>query len=170
MTCPDETTVVRLLQRDLPKDRVAELEEHFDRCALCRALIARLVQASSVVPATSATVPADAARLPAPHRLPPGASIHRYRIAEIIGEGGMGVVYRAEDPDLGRAVAIKMVHPRLLAELEPALARARLLREAHALAALNYPNVLTVYDVGTWGDDVFIAVELVEGQTLRTWL
>jgi tetratricopeptide (TPR) repeat protein/predicted Ser/Thr protein kinase len=96
--------------------------------------------------------------------LPP--QIGRYAIIERVGAGGMGLVYRAHDPELDRVVALKIVRPGKRDEE----ATARLAREARALAQLAHPNVIPVYDVGTVGDQVFVAMEFVEGRTLTKWL
>ncbi|HKD42693.1 MAG TPA: serine/threonine-protein kinase, partial [Myxococcaceae bacterium] len=96
-----------------------------------------------------------------------GTSIDRFLVIEPLGEGGMGVVYAAYDPELDRKVAIKLLHPRVG---DSADLRARLLREAQAMARLSHPNVVSVYDVGTFKDDVFVAMEFVDGRTLRAWL
>jgi tetratricopeptide (TPR) repeat protein len=96
-----------------------------------------------------------------------GATVGRYVILGRVGAGGMGVVYSAYDPDLDRRVAIKLLRLR---GASPSRHRARLLREAQALAKLGHPNVVSVYDVGTVGDEVYIAMEFVEGQTLTAWL
>src|SRR5262245_59884870 len=90
----------------------------------------------------------------------------RYLVLDELGRGGMAVVYRAYDPELDRRIALKLIHQR-----DPeARASQRLLREAQALAQLSHPNVVAVYDVGTYGSSVFMAMELVEGTTLRRWL
>jgi serine/threonine protein kinase len=81
----------------------------------------------------------------------------------------MGVIYRARDPSLDRQVAVKCVRPSRRSSSLPR-ARERLMREAQALAQLSHPNVVAVYDVGVSGDDVFIAMELVAGQSLKSWL
>jgi tetratricopeptide (TPR) repeat protein len=96
-----------------------------------------------------------------------GSTISRYVVLERIGQGSMGVVYAAYDPELDRQVALKLLRPegRHVEEL-----RRRLLREAQALARLSHPNVVAVHDVGVCGDDVFLALELVEGTTLANWL
>ena len=94
-------------------------------------------------------------------------AVGRYRIDGRVGAGGMGVVYRAHDPDLDRPVAVKLLHADAASD---DTARARMLREARALAKLSHPNVITVYDVGTAGDQVFVAMELVHGDDLRRWL
>jgi tetratricopeptide (TPR) repeat protein len=96
-----------------------------------------------------------------------GAAVGRYLVLDRIGAGGMGVVYAAYDPELDRRVALKLLRPdRFTGEVD----RLRLLREAQALARLADPNVVAVYDAGTFGDRVFVAMELVEGETLRQWL
>src|SRR5690606_45712 len=95
--------------------------------------------------------------------LPANTVIGRYVVIEPIGSGGMGVVYLAFDFALGRRVAVKLVRQRSGA---PASGGARLLREARAAAKLSHPNIITVHDVGTFGGQVFIAMEFVEGGTL----
>jgi serine/threonine protein kinase len=92
--------------------------------------------------------------------------VGRYQIQGRIGAGGMGVVYRAHDPELVRDVAVKLLNTDATSTKDPATARARLVREARAMARLAHPNVLHVYDVGTTDDGVFIAMELVEGKSL----
>ena len=100
--------------------------------------------------------------------LVPGTRIGRYVVNAKLAQGGMGVVYRAHDPELGRDVALKLVRVRANTDTLP-IARERLMREAQALAQISHPNVIAVHDVGTHGRDVFIAMELVAGQALRAW-
>jgi predicted Ser/Thr protein kinase len=94
--------------------------------------------------------------------LTPGAKLGRYEVVAKLGRGAMGVVYRARDPELGRELALKVMRAS-------GDAGERLLGEAQALAQVNHPNVVTVHDVGRVGDDVFVAMELLEGVTLSTW-
>jgi len=106
--------------------------------------------------------------------LPPlarGERIGRYIVIDVLGRGGMGIVYLAYDPDLDRRIAVKVLRPTDTSDDSGLSAgRERLLREAQALAQLSHPNVVSVYDVGVANDDVFVAMELVEGDTLRTWV
>jgi serine/threonine protein kinase len=118
------------------------------------------------------TVVVDQAPEPRPEAptLEPGATVGRYRIRSELGSGGMGVVYRAHDPHLERDVALKILRPDRHEGTDGSLHTARMIREARALAQLSHPNVVSIFDVGVADGSVFIAMELVEGQTLRTWL
>ena len=88
----------------------------------------------------------------------------RFELEEVLGKGGMGVVHAAFDPELERRVAVKVLHGK------NADARARLLREARAMAKLSHANVITVFDVGTADGEDFVAMELIEGGTLGEWI
>ncbi len=104
----------------------------------------------------------------APAVEPPPRQIGRFAVTGTLGAGGMGVVYQAEDPTLGRAVAIKLLRAGRDGTAAAASA-SRLLREAQALARLSHPNVVTIYEAGTDGDRVYLAMELITGTTARAW-
>ncbi len=118
---------------------------------------------------TAETVPAerrDRKRAVAEAMLERGEALGRYVILDVLGAGGMGVVYTAYDPSLDRKVAIKIMRAKYRAEE----GKVRMQREAHALARLSHPNVVAVHDVGTFGGRVFVAMEFVEGVSVREWL
>ncbi|MCA9708302.1 MAG: serine/threonine protein kinase [Myxococcales bacterium] len=96
--------------------------------------------------------------------------VGRFVVLRRVGHGGMGVVYAAHDPELDRKVAVKLVDDGGGDGSGPTEAHRELLREARAAAALTHPNVVTVYEVGLEGDAVFLAMEYVDGPTLRRWL
>lgn len=101
---------------------------------------------------------------------PDPIKIDRYVILERLGSGGVGMVYAAYDPELDRRVALKLLRPQSgFGSSSSADARTRLRREAQAMAQLNDPHVITVYDVGDVGDEVYISMELVDGEDLSRW-
>ncbi|MBL4635513.1 MAG: serine/threonine protein kinase, partial [Kofleriaceae bacterium] len=97
-----------------------------------------------------------------------GELLAEYVVQEKLGEGGMGVVLKAWDPDLRRPIAIKLLRPETYSQGDTG--RKRLIREAQAMARICHENVVTIYHIGTFTGRVFIAMEFVDGGTLRTWL
>jgi serine/threonine protein kinase len=113
--------------------------------------------------------PARASKPAEPEYLERGTLVGRYVVLDRLGEGGMGVVYRAYDPELDRKLAIKLLQAKPGGSSGGGASW--LVREAQALARLSHPNVVAVHDVGSLpGDQVFVAMELVDGTTLRAWL
>src|SRR6185437_16575645 len=96
----------------------------------------------------------------------PGTAVGRYLLLERVGAGGMGNVYAAYDPKLGRRVALKLMSERVASPI----AAARFAREAQAVARLSHPNVIAIHDTGEFADRVYLAMEFVEGQTAADWL
>ena len=155
--CPEEETLLAFVEGGLRGDALAALDGHLDRCALCSEVVAAFGAGSRDA------VSGERARSSGPER---AEQIGRFLVLEPIGEGAMGVVWAAYDPELDRRVAIKLLH----AHRDDARGRTRLAREAKAMAKLSHPNVVTVYDVGVHADAVYVAMELVEGTSLRAWL
>ncbi|MGN6104492.1 MAG: protein kinase domain-containing protein [Kofleriaceae bacterium] len=164
MACPDEAELSGFLRRDLAATRSSELEAHFDRCADCRQLVFALAIDGSQ-PSAAPSAPTDTGD----DALAEGARLGRFQITGPLARGAMGVIYRAHDPTLRRDVALKLLHVEQHTALA-ADAQTRMLREAQGLARLEHPNVVTVFDAGLHGDQVFIAMELIEGATLERWL
>ena len=115
---------------------------------------------------TASATPDDGVGGPV-RRLPRGATLGRYVVLDCLGSGGMGVVYRAHDFALDRRVSLKLLRS---GGKDAEARRERLIVEAQALARVSHPNVLAVHDVGTWDDEVYLALEHVEGETLAEWV
>ena len=147
--CLDEATIAALLDGGLAEDSatLVRIENHADRCPSCRMLLVHLAREAAPRPAQT-------------------APFGRFVIVERIGAGSMGTVYSAHDPNLDRKIALKllMLGP---ADAPSSARRARFVREAKTMARLCHPNVVQVFEVGNVGEQLFIAMELVEGATLR---
>jgi len=124
------------------------------------------------VPNEGTATDASASRRDPPELLDVGDHIGRYELLSVLGAGGMGVVYRARDPDLERDVALKLLRTPAAGSSDASSTQPerRLLREARAMAKLVHPNLVTVFDVGTYEGRVFVAMEYVEGLTLKQWV
>lgn len=176
-SCPDEDQVSAYVGGGLEPDLHAATEAHLDGCESCSQVVAELVRifadepsGPSLLSSGSLTRTEGGAPEPrdGPELLAPGSAIGRYRTLECVGIGGMGVVYAAYDPHLDRRVALKLLLD--VGSENGARKRARLLREAQSMAKLTHTNVITVHDVGTWHGQVFVAMEFVEGGTLKSWI
>jgi tetratricopeptide (TPR) repeat protein len=164
MDCPSPETFLAFVDGAASADR-SSVEAHLADCHTCRELCALMFALRTG--ATSMPTTAAAWR----PLLSPCTRVGRYLIVEQLGAGAMGNVYSAYDPELDRRVAIKLIRssPSGSADDRQQL-RARLLREAQALARINHANVVNVFDAGEYQDDVFIAMELVDGTTLAAAL
>jgi serine/threonine protein kinase/tetratricopeptide (TPR) repeat protein len=149
--CPPEDRLVDL-SRGVAGDDAEALREHLDECASCRIAVARLL-ASAPVADRCGTLVAG-----------------RYRLGRALGKGGMGEVHEAWDETLERRVAVKTIGARTgVASIDGEQDVARLVRESKAMARVRHPNVVTVFDAGSWEGRAFVVMELVEGHTLRSW-
>jgi tRNA A-37 threonylcarbamoyl transferase component Bud32 len=165
-TCLSDDTLAAFAEGRLAVDGHAGIEEHLADCPDCRAV---LVQAAGAERTRGGSSSGPSAAEVDAEVLPPGARVGRYVVRELIGRGAMGAVYAANDPDLDRRLAVKVVRANALSDAARQRTRTRLLREAQAMARLSHPEVITVYDVGAFGNELFVAMEYVEGETLRHW-
>ena len=150
------------LDGTLPHAVRARVTNHIASCSACGELT---IRAAADV-ASNSRPPGSEGR-PFVGQLTPGSRVDRYQVLGAIGRGGMSEVYAAYHPDLDRRIALKVVNESGADAPEQ---RARLLREARAIARLSHPNVVAVYDAGTVGDRVYIAMEFVAGETVDAWL
>jgi tetratricopeptide (TPR) repeat protein/predicted Ser/Thr protein kinase len=166
----DEDRLLQLTLGQLDDAAAAEAAAHLEECGDCARRKERLYSIVFAQTQAGGSTYGAATRSDAPSGDPPlirGTALGRYVILERLGVGGMGEVFAAYDPHLDRKVALKLLRGGALSAEE---GRARLLREAQAMARLQHPNVVTVHDVGVLGDRIFIAMEFIEGQTLTNWL
>ncbi len=159
MTHLPEEVLARVAHGELQPDPAQA--SHLQVCQECTAIVSGLMRAQSGSGLEmTARSPGGSGGVSVVHEF-----IGRYQVTRLLGEGAMGRVFEALDPELGRHVAIKVVRGASSSEL-----RARLLREAQTAARLKHPNIVTVYDAGTVGEEVFVAMELVTGGSLRGWV
>ncbi len=149
--CPPDDMLSAFVEGSLAPADSAEIDAHLDGCAACMAVVGAV---------------ADNSHDPTLDPARPVERIDRYVVERVLGVGAMGRVYAAFDPRLGRRVALKVLRETRGVD---GVEGTRLLREAQALARLSHPNVVEVFDVGRVGARVYIAMELVEGTTLREW-
>jgi tetratricopeptide (TPR) repeat protein/predicted Ser/Thr protein kinase len=163
MQCIDENQLLAFADGRLRDEELSAVEVHLDSCPTCQEALALL---QPLNPSSASAPLSQNTRAP----LARGAAIGRYMVLHALGRGGMGVVYTAYDPELERKVALKVVRPSGFVEAGANEGATRLRREAQVLARLSHPNVIAVYDVGTFDEQLFIAMELVDGVTLAEWL
>ncbi|HEY6179059.1 MAG TPA: protein kinase, partial [Kofleriaceae bacterium] len=182
--CPTAERIAGFIDGELSPSAERMLERHLAACPPCRKLVSALCQADSrigcdrassiaetiVDPASRSTGGAGDDPAPREPALVAGTRIGRYTILERIGAGGMGVVYAALDPELDRKVAIKILRGDGSDARSRTEREARLRDEARAMAQLAHPNVVAVFEIDRFHDQVFLVMELVAGQTLAQWL
>jgi len=175
--CLADDVLLRFVERRLSADERPRVEAHLADCSPCRALIAEAARHYFDAPAegggadgdTASTWPRTGAEPVTRRVLRAGHRVGRYVVERVLGAGGMGVIYAADDPQLGRKVALKVLRPDV-GGADELRWQERLQREARAMAKIAHPNVMVVFDTGVHDGDVFIAMELVEGNTLRSWM
>ncbi|AKF81085.1 serine/threonine protein kinase [Myxococcus fulvus 124B02] len=165
MECIETRRLFAFAQGELDVEATHEVEQHLDSCASCRALLAEAARSRDEEASPPSSTPATPTS--APSWIERGALLGRYVVLERIGAGGMGVVHAAYDPELDRRVALKLIRIDSSSSAHLERAQARLLREAQATARVIHPHVITIHDVGRFGEHVFLAMELVDGTTLR---
>ncbi|HXK18242.1 MAG TPA: protein kinase [Polyangiaceae bacterium] len=155
--CVDDETLFAFARGQLAATELQHVEAHLKDCADCRAVLAEAARSLE-----SGTLEAAGSDGGGP------SSIARYQIMTLLGAGAAGVVYRAFDPQLKRAVALKLLRPELHGT-SPEQSE-RMLREAQAMARLSDPHVVAVYDVGLHEGSVYLVMEFIDGHTLSAWL
>jgi serine/threonine-protein kinase len=151
VACPPADVVAAFAAGSLAVDEVTALEDHLGSCSRCAAAVAHLGRATYSVTTAGAVLSA-------------GTTVDRYQILSLVGRGAFGRVYAAYDPKLDRKIALKLVALRRPENEEP------LLREARAMAGLSSPHVVAVHDAGIADGFLYIAMEYVDGMTLRAWI
>ncbi len=192
MKCVDPNTIVDILEGRVSEEVRAEFDAHVDECSQCRRLMAQLAAGSDVRKRTpksptntdgsseptkhlksqkssppqhgAAATVKEGASYESPPLFRAGAEIDHFRVMRVLGRGGMGEVYLARDTKLGRKVALKVVQPTLV-DSKSALLRFQ--REARATAKLSHPNIVAIHAVGEHHDRPYVALEYVQGETLR---
>jgi hypothetical protein len=150
-----ERAIVAYAHGSVSQEERESIGRHIGECALCRKVVSAVEMSQTLAAGAGATA-----------ALAPETRVGRYVVKRCLGEGAMGTVYEAVDPDLDRHVALKLLRDRHDTED----LQARLLHEAKAMARVSHPEVVGVYDIGTFGDQIFLAMELVRGGTVREWL
>ena len=169
--CPPDDVLGALVQRVLPDAESEVVRTHIDECEMCAQAMIAAVRGRAIDTGAAPTLALGTPNMSPRIKLsePPrvGSKIGRYELRALLGAGGMGHVYEAYDGELDRAIALKVLRPELA--VAQALAD-RLLRESRLMAKVVHPSVITVYDVGREGDTVFIAMELIRGETLGAYV
>jgi tetratricopeptide (TPR) repeat protein len=161
--CPPDEALILFAARMMAAGEAAAFSRHMVACETCRSRVAALGETPGVdeeraLPRLASLDPVAAI----------GQRIGRFTLTRLLGRGGMGEVWAARDPELEREVAIKLLYVDFGGMGQDRQVRLR--REAQAMARVNHPNIVRIYELGADGDRLFCAMELVEGETLRRWL
>ena len=168
--CPSDDVLGALVQQVLGDVESERVRLHIDECGACAQAVLAAVRGGALDTAMAPTLALGTPSLigiELSETVAIGGKIGRYDVRALLGAGGMGHVYEAYDTELDRAIALKVLRPEL------AIAQTltdRLVRESRLMAKVSHPAVITVYDVGRDGATVFIAMELIRGQTLGAYL
>ncbi|MBK9757447.1 MAG: serine/threonine protein kinase [Nannocystis sp.] len=166
-TCPDESELAALLEGVATPAQRQRIDVHLAGCSSCAAVLAAYAREATDAPGLATSAALSLAPRPVDELLPDGATLGRFVVLGRLGAGAMGVVYLAYDRQLDRKVAIKLVRAALLVHPD---SRARLLREAQAMARIAHANVIAVYEAGEHDAQIYVVMELIRGVTLRAWL
>ncbi len=162
-SCPSTDELFDLVAEGGDTAASAALHQHLRSCEACRGMLADFGRELEPAPPDESESDQPAAALCT------GTVIGRYEVVKLLGLGAMGEVWEALDPSLGRSVALKVLRGRA-ASGDPLQQQARVWREAQAMARLSHPNVVAVHEVVSHGGQLFLAMDLVVGGTLRAWL
>ncbi|MBL8744395.1 MAG: protein kinase [Myxococcales bacterium] len=171
MACPDENLIAGYIRGGLDPPSHRSVGEHIDGCRSCTVLVAELGRVMSTPPPPGTEIVSSSPASSIESVRAALARAGRYQLEDVLGSGGWGTVYRARDPELGRAVAVKVVRPDLTSDPQAVdRLQRRLLHEARAMAQVAHPNVVPIFEVQSSAEAVFLVMELVPGITLRAWL
>jgi len=154
--CPSEDSLLSFLNNEADASAIDHIDRHMDQCADCANVIAEFARLE--IPIRTLDVEASTESFGSLCR---GDTLGRYLVLDLLGQGAMGSVYAAYDNELDRKVALKVLRQSNWAGL---------VREGRALAALTHPNIVTVHDLGSADSRSFIAMEFIDGLTLRRWM
>ena len=168
--CPVDEVLARFSANLSVPEEAAAVQAHLVECASCRTRLAAGSGETRTMRPAAADVSVEGRPAEISQPMVRGETVGRYLVVGPLGEGGMGVVYLAYDPELDRKVALKLMRADTSGGKSASVGKNRLLREAQAMAKLHHPNVVAIHDVGPHGDKVFLALELVEGKTVRQWI
>ncbi|AKU96926.1 Serine/threonine kinase family protein [Labilithrix luteola] len=176
-SCPTDGILAQYIEQTLSAEQYEELRRHLDTCDACDLMLTMLAGENRVGTSIEASSGLETSldrfvrRTHLAQQFREGSSVGRFRVLRQVGQGAMGIVYAAYDPQLDRNVALKVLLDDGTEEpTDSDPTGGRLLREARSMARLTHPNIVTLFEVGVASGRVFLAMQLVEGSTLADWL